>query len=313
MQLDEPMNYSAGEPIDPEFRSGMIAIAGRPNVGKSTLLNKILGQKVSITSRKANTTRHRILGVLSEPDCQYVFIDTPGFSTQSKQLVDRAIHKVAVAGIMGVDLVLFLVESRGWHPQDLPVWRRIQSEKLNSIIVITKIDLMARKDRLLPVINDIAQLTGSTEIVPISAQKALNLDRLKLVISNHIPKGPPLFPSDFVTDQDDVFFASELIREQVFRLYGEELPYSCAIQVEKYQLQKSVLHLHALIWMESENQKRIIIGSKGEKIKLVGTRVRQILETKLGTKVNVKLWVKVRSKWTEDERLIANFGYSVQE
>ena len=291
----------------------MIAIAGRPNVGKSTLLNCLLGQKISITSRKANTTRHRILGVLSEPGCQYVFIDTPGFTTGSKRLIDRSIHKVAVAGIIGVDVVLFMVESRGWQPKDNSVWNRIQSENLNSIVVVSKLDRVRDKARLLPVIDDIARRTGTTDIVPVSARKSLNIDRLKQVVAQQLPKGPPLFPSDFLTDQDDVFFASEVIREQVFRLYGEELPYSCAVQIEKYELQKDVLHLHGLIWMETDSQKRIIIGSRGSKLKTVGTRVRQIMEAKLGARVYVKLWVKVRSQWTEDQQLIANFGFSLRE
>ncbi len=291
----------------------MIAIAGRPNVGKSTLLNRMLGRKVSITSRKANTTRHRILGVLSEPDCQYAFIDTPGYSTQSKRLVDRSIHKVAASGIIGVDLVLFMVESRGWHTLDEPVWRRIQSEKLNSIIVVSKIDRVTNKELLLPVIKEISELTGVTDIVPVSAQKAMNIDRLKSVIAQHLPEGPPLFPAEFITDQDDAFFASEVIREQIFRFYGEEIPYSCAIQIEKFQMNDQVLHLHALIWMESESQKRIVIGSRGSKLKQVGTRVRQILESRFESKVHVKLWVKVRSQWTEDQQLISSFGYSVQE
>ncbi len=307
------MSYFAGETDNPEFRSGMIAIAGRPNVGKSTLLNRLLGQKVSITSKKANTTRHRILGVLSEENRQYVFIDTPGFTTQAKRLVDRSIHKVAVAGIVGVDLVLFVVESRGWQPQDVPVWKRIQSEKLNSIIVVSKLDRINDKSRLLPTIEQISETTGVSDIVPVSAQKGLNIDRLKHVIAQHLPIGPPLFPSDFVTDQNDAFYASELIREQIFRYYGEELPYSCAIQIEKYEVQQQVLHLHALIWTETTGQKRIIIGSGGSKLKQVGTRVRQILEPRLNSKVYIKLWVKVRSQWSENPQLISKFGYSVTE
>ncbi len=307
------MSYFAGETVDPGFRSGLIAIAGRPNVGKSTLLNRLLEQKVSITSKKANTTRHRILGVLSEEHCQYVFIDTPGFTTHSKRLVDRSIHKVAVAGIVGVDLVLFMVESRGWQPKDTPVWKRIKSERLNSIIVLSKLDRVNNKADLLPTVEHISKMTGTTDIVPISAKKNLNIDQLKKVITQHLPVGPPLFPSSFVTDQDDAFFASEIIREQVFRFYGEELPYSCAIEIEKYLRKDKVLHLHALIWMESDSQKRIIIGAGGSKLKQIGTRVRQILESRLDIKVNVKLWVKVRTQWTENPQVISNFGYSIEE
>ena len=307
------MSYFAGETVDPEFRSGMIAIAGRPNVGKSTLLNCLLDHKISITSKKANTTRHRILGVLSEQNCQYVFIDTPGFTTQPQRLVDRSIHKVAVAGIVGVDLVLFLVDCRGWRPQDAAVWQRIQSEKLNYIIVLSKIDRVSDKAQLLPKVEQISEYTGSSDIVPISARKNLNIEHLKKEIYQNLPLSPPLFPSDFLTDQDEAFFASEVIREQVFRNYGEELPYSCAVQIERYQMQDQVLQIDALIWIESESQKRIIIGSGGNKLKQVGTRVRHILEYRLKTKVYVNLWVKVRTQWTENPQYIANFGYSVQD
>ena len=307
------MSYFAGEIVESDFRSGMIAIAGRPNVGKSTLLNRLLGQKISITSKKANTTRHRILGVLNESSCQYVFIDTPGFTTQSKRLVDRSIHKVAVAGIVGVDLVLFMVDCRGWRDEDTPVWKRIQSEKLDCIVVLSKFDRVADKTGLLPTVEHISKTTGTTDIVPISAKKNLNIDQLKKVIAERLPIGPPLYPSGFITNQDDAFFASEVIREQVFRYYGEELPYSCAIQVEKFQQLDEIVHLHALIWMESDSQKRIIIGASGTKLKLIGTRVRNILESKLNTKVYVKLWVKVRTQWTDNPQMISNFGYSIQE
>ena len=313
MPLVELMSYSAGEAVSQNFRCGLIAIAGRPNVGKSTLLNRLLDQKISITSKKANTTRHRILGVLSEPDCQYIFIDTPGYSTRSKRLVDRSIHKVAISGIIGVDLVLFVVESRGWQPQDVPVWNRIESEKLKHIVVVSKMDRVGDKALLLPVIDRISEITGSTDIVPVSAKKNINVQRLKTVIAEHLPESPPLFSSDFITDRDNVFYASEIIREQVFRYYGEELPYSCAVQVEKYEVQNEVLDLHALIWMETESQKRMIIGSGGSKLKLIGTRVRQILESRLNTKVYVRLWVKVRTQWTEDQQLVSNFGFSVQD
>jgi len=307
------MSDFVNKKTDPQFRSGIIAIAGRPNVGKSTLLNTLLAQKISITSRKANTTRHRILGVLNEDCCQYVFVDTPGFATQANKLIDRTIHKVAIASIVGVDLVLFLVESRGWQSQDTSVWKRIQSENLNSVVVLTKIDRVRDKGKLLPIVEHLSKVTGKTDIVPVSAKKNLNIERLKNVIAQYLPVGPPLFPSDFITNQDDVFFASEVIREQVFRYYGKEVPYACAVQIEKYQLEDQVLHLHALIWMESEGQKRIIIGSEGSKLKQLGTRVRQVLELRLKRKVFVKLWVKVRTRWTENPQLIANFGYAVED
>lgn len=307
------MNYSAGKNPNPEFRSGIIAIVGRPNVGKSTLINRLLNQKVSITSRKANTTRHRILGVLSEDNCQYAFIDTPGLATKSKHMLDRSIHKVAVSCLAGSDLVLFLVESKGWQPQDTIVWNRIRAEKVPYIFVVSKIDYIQHKENLLPLVEQIASRTGVTEIVPVSATKNLNIDRLKETIVRSLPKGPALFPSDYVTDRDQLFQTSEIIREQVFRFYGQELPYSCAVQIEKYQWRKGVLHVHGLIWTTTDSQKKILIGSGGSKLKQMGTVARSSLENYLDAKVYLKLWVKVRTQWVDDPQHIANFGFTEQK
>lgn len=303
-------SYSAGEAISKDFRCGLISLAGRPNVGKSTLLNCLLKQKISITSKKANTTRHRILGVLSEPRCQFVFADLPGFNTGYKSLVGRSIHKTAVAGINDTDLIVFLIESRGWHSQDTAVWKRIQAANFPVIIALSKIDKLKNKDQLLPVIQDVSKRTGVTSIVPVSALKSENILSLKEEISRQLPQSLPLFPSNVVTDRDEFFQATELIREQIFRFYGEEIPYISAVQLEKFEQLQGTLHLHALIWVESNNQKRIIIGSKGEKLKLIGTRVRQILESQFNCKVYVKLWVKIRSQWTDDQHLISLLGYS---
>ncbi len=313
MLLKRPMNYSASKTPDENFRSGMVALAGRPNVGKSTLLNRLLGQKVSITSKKANTTRFRILGVLNDEECQFVFVDLPGFNTKFKRLVDYSIHKTASAGISGTDLVLFIVESKGWHSQDSAVWRRIQSENIPTIVVISKIDRMEDKSQLLPIMKELTEKTGVTEIIPISAKKGENLTELKSTISQFLPIGPPLFPLDYVTDRDKVFQTAELVREQVFRFYGDEIPYACAVQIEKYEYEGEVLHVHALILVESSSQKKIIIGSGGEKVKRIGTLVRKTLESQLGGQVYLKLWVKVRTQWTDDQHLISNFGLSEAE
>ena len=304
------MAYSPGESVNEGFRSGIIALAGRPNVGKSTLLNCLLGKKISITSRKANTTRHRILGVLSEEDHQLIFIDLPGFNPHSKRLLERSIHRSAVANIAGTDLVLFLVESRGWQDQDMMVWKKIQSENLPVVIVVNKIDRMKDKQQLLPIMKQLFGITGVSEIVPVSAKKKENTELLKSTLTQLLPHSPPLFPSDFVTDRDEKFQASELVREQIFRCYGDELPYASAVQIEKYEHTDGCLHIHALIWVENRNQKKIIIGAKGSKLKIIGRNVRSVLEKELNRKVYLKLWVKVRTQWSQDHRLVSLLGYS---
>ena len=288
----------------------MIAIAGRPNVGKSTLLNCLLGQKLSITSKKANTTRNRILGVLNENNCQYIFIDTPGFRTNSKRLVERAIHKVAVSNIIGVDVILFVVDSRGWQATDDIVWQHIEHEKTPVIIVISKCDKVKDKNILLPIIERLAKQTQITDIIPISARKKDNIKELKQLVSRYLPEGPCLFPVEFVTESSVKFHASELIREQIFRYCGDELPYSCAVQIDKYEIEDEARHVHALIWVENDRQKKILIGANGDKLKTIGSKARKNMEIKEELGVHLKLWVKVRAKWTEDQRMISFLGLS---
>jgi len=304
------MSNSADSPETIDFRSGMIALVGRPNVGKSTLLNYLLGQKVSITSRKANTTRDRIIGISNEQNCQYVFVDLPGIDHRPRRLVDRSLHKTAISSIDGVDLVLLLVEYKGWQQHDFRIWKRIEENKIPCIAVITKIDRMADKTRLLPLMQEISQVTGISDIVPVSALKNKNLKELKHAAAQFLPISQPLFPSDCITDKDDLFFASELIREQVFRTYGDEIPYSCAIQIERYEVVDEVLQIDALICVETAGQKRIIIGSGGNKLKRLGSEVRKTIESRSKVKTYLKLWVKVRSQWTNNEQMIHRFGYS---
>ncbi len=292
------------------FRCGMIAIAGRPNVGKSTLLNCLLGQKLSITSKKANTTRNRVLGVLNENDCQFVFIDTPGFRINSKRLVERAIHKVAASNIVGVDVILFVVDNRGWQDADDVVWQHIKHEKSPVIVVISKCDKIKNKNILLPIIKQLAGQTKITDIIPISAKKKENIKELKRIISRYLPEGPCLFPAEFVTENSVTFHASELIREQIFRYCGDELPYSCAVHIEKYEIVDQTLHVHALVWVENERQKKILIGTNGDKLKTIGSKARKNIEIKEKLGVHLRLWVKVRAKWTEDQQMISFLGLS---
>lgn len=304
------MNYSASEKTDDNFRSGMIALAGRPNVGKSTLLNCLLQRKVSITSRKANTTRHRIMGVLNEPGYQFVFIDLPGFNTKYRRLVDRSIYKTASAGVSGADLVLLVIDCRGWHKRDADVLKRIKAECLPCVAVLSKIDTVKDKNLLLPVIQRVVERTEIMEVVPVSATRNENIKDLKCVISSHLPPGPPLFPPGVVTDRDEIFQTAESIREQVFRYYGDEVPYTSAVQVQRYEYENESLQIDATIWVETNGQKRIVIGTGGSGVKRIGTKVRMRIESELKIKVRLNLWVKVRARWTDDLRSISNFGLS---
>ena len=307
------MNSLNDEVYPVDHRSGMIALVGRPNVGKSTLLNHLLGHKLSITSRKANTTRNRILGVLSEKKCQYIFIDLPGINTNTKRQVDRSINKTATSSMVGVDLVLFIVEYRGWQPQDTAIWNRIRQQGSPCVIAVSKMDRVSNNSHLLPIVEQIANVTGITEIVPVSALKSKNLNELKRVVAEKLPQGPPLFPLQYVTDKDEIFQTSELIREQIFRNYGDEIPYVCAIQIESYKHIGDSLEVDALIIVESNSQKRIIIGAQGKKLKRIGSEVQNRLEAQLQSKIHLTLWVKVRSQWTDNQKLISQFGYSEPE
>ena len=297
------MNNSNGH------RAGMIALAGRPNVGKSTLLNCLLKQKLSITSKRANTTRYRILGVLNENNCQYVFVDTPGFDGKAKRLLDKVIHKTALSSIHGVDVVLFIVDARGWHEDDKRIFAFIQSTKIPTILVVNKIDRVKDRNLLLPVMADLADRTDITEIVPISALKRKNIDILKQVLKGYLSESQQLYPEDFVTDRSDRFQVCELVREQVYRNYGMELPYICAVELEKYELDDELLELNICLWVETDSQKKILIGAKGEKLKTVGTKIRMMLEKRFERKVVLKLWVKKRTRWTQNLSLVNQLGY----
>ncbi len=293
-----------------DFCSGLVALAGCPNVGKSTLLNRFVRRKISITSRRANTTRYRILGILNEAQRQFVFVDMPGYNAKGKRLVDRSIHKIAVASMQGVDLALLLLEPKGLHEHDKAVWHQLRSAGVPTIVVINKIDRLKNRDALLPVIKEIADRTGLTTIVPVSAKKGEGIESLKDCISAMLPSGPPLFPDAFITDKSDRFQVGELVREQIFRSFGAELPYISAVQIEKYTVDENLVELDALIWVETQSQKKIFVGRKGEKIKLIGSNVRKHLEARSGKHALVQLWVKVQPRWTESQRHIEQFGYA---
>jgi len=289
---------------------GMIAIVGRPNVGKSTLLNSLLGQKISITSRKPQTTRHRILGILSDKNCQAVLVDTPGLHTEEKRAINRLMNRAASSSIAEVELVVFLVEGTHWTTDDELVLGKVKKSGVPCILVVNKIDNVQDKEALLPHLQKLATKHNFHEIVPISASKGDNVDTIRKLCIESLPEGDFWFPEDYITDRSSRFMASEIVREKLIRFTGDELPYSTTVEIEQFKLDaKGVLHINALVLVERETQKRMVIGNKGERLKTIGQEARRDMETLFGQQVFLETWVKVKSGWADDERALRSLGY----
>ncbi|WP_281556103.1 GTPase Era [Thalassomonas sp. RHCl1] len=293
-----------------ETNCGLIAIVGRPNVGKSTLLNSLLGQKVSITSRKPQTTRHRILGILTEENQQAILVDTPGLHTEEKRAINRLMNRAASSSIAEVELVVFLVEGTHWTTDDELVLNKIKQTKVPCILVVNKIDNVQDKEALLPHLQKLGALYDFQEIVPISASKGDNVDKIKSLCLDALPEGEFWFPEDYITDRSSRFMASEIIREKLIRFTGDELPYSTTVEIEQFKVDnKGVLHINALVLVERNSQKRMIIGNKGEKLKVIGQESRRDMEALFDRQVFLETWVKVKSGWADDERALRSLGY----
>ena len=293
-----------------ETYCGFIAIVGRPNVGKSTLLNKILGQKISITSRKAQTTRHRIVGIHTEGPYQAVYVDTPGLHIEEKRAINRLMNRAASSAIGDVDLIIFVVDGTHWNDDDEMVLNKLRQAKAPVVLAINKIDNIKNKDELLPFINEITAKFDFVEIVPISAQRGNNVHNLQKIVRKSLKKGIHHFPEDYVTDRSQRFMASEIIREKLMRFMGEELPYSVTVEIEQFKLnERGVYEINGLILVERDGQKKMVIGQGGQKIKTIGTEARQDMERLFDNKVHLELWVKVKSGWADDERALRSLGY----
>ena len=293
-----------------ETYCGFIAIVGRPNVGKSTLLNKILGQKISITSRKAQTTRHRIVGIKTEGAYQEIYVDTPGLHIEEKRAINRLMNRAASSAITDVDLVIFVVDGTHWNDDDEMVLNKLRKTKVPVVLVINKIDNIKNKDDLLPFITEITQKFNFADIVPISAEKGNNLDAIEKIVRKSLRPGVHHFPEDYVTDRSQRFMASEIIREKLMRFMGEELPYSVTVEIEKFKVnERGTYEINGLILVERDGQKKIVIGRKGEKLKKIGTEARLDMERLFDNKVHLELWVKVKSGWADDERALRSLGY----
>jgi GTP-binding protein era len=289
---------------------GFIAIVGRPNVGKSTLLNKILGQKISITSRKAQTTRHRIVGIHTEGAYQAIYVDTPGLHIEEKRAINRLMNRAASSAIGDVDLIIFVVEGTKWTEDDEMVLNKLRAAKAPVVLAINKIDNVKEKDELLPHITELSQKFDFVEILPISAQRGKNVHILQKIVRDSLREGVHHFPEEYVTDRSQRFMASEIIREKLMRFTGEELPYSVTVEIEQFKVnERGIYEINGLILVEREGQKKMVIGAKGQKIKTIGIEARADMERLFDAQVHLELWVKVKSGWADDERALRSLGY----
>ena len=289
---------------------GLVAIVGRPNVGKSTLLNAILGQKISITSKKPQTTRHRILGILTEENHQAVLVDTPGLHVDEKRAINRLMNRAASSSIAEVELIVFLVEGTHWTEDDQLVLKKIQQSGAPCILAVNKVDNVQDKEALLPHLQMLAEQYDFKDILPMSAKKGDNVEKIKQLCLDALPQGDFWFPEDYITDRSSRFMASEIIREKLMRFTGDELPYSTTVEIEQFkQDQQGILHINALVLVERNSQKRMVIGNKGERLKTIGQEARRDMETLFGQQVFLETWVKVKSGWADDERALRSLGY----
>jgi GTP-binding protein Era len=290
------------------FRAGFAALVGRPNVGKSTLINALMGEKISIVTSRPQTTRHRVLGVLNRPGVQLAFVDTPGLHLGERRALNRAMNRTAAAALSDADLVVFVVEALRFGEEDAAVLQRIRDSGRNSIAVINKVDRVKPKDKLLPFVAELAGLHPFLEVVPISAEKGTNLDRLIEVIGARLPESPELFPKEQRTDRGIEFQIAETIREKLTMELVEELPYGIAVEVEKQTEEDGQLVIDAVIYVDRAGQKPIVIGAKGSRLKRVGQKAREELNARLGKRLHLNLWVKVREDWADDARALAQLG-----
>jgi GTP-binding protein Era len=290
--------------------SGMVAIVGRPNVGKSTILNRILGQKVSITSRKPQTTRHRIMGIDTLDNKQAVYVDTPGLHTEEKRAINRVMNRAASSTLGDVYLVLFVIEGTRWNEDDELVLNKIKQSKLPCWLVVNKIDKVPDQALLLDTLSNLSKKHDFANVLPVSAKQGKQIDNLRHLILSDLPESEFYFPEDYVTDRSSRFMASEIIREKLMRFTGDELPYSVTVEIEQFKLTSTgVYHINGLILVERESQKRMVIGKGGQHIKTMGAEARKDMEALFDNKVFLELWVKVKSGWADDERALRSLGY----
>lgn len=292
------------------MKAGYVALIGRPNVGKSTLLNRLVGQKLSIVSRRPQTTRHQILGIKTTAQAQIAYVDTPGIHQHRvSRALNRYLNKAASSALLGVDVAVWLIDGRGVRDDDQLIWDKLGEAAVPTVLAINKVDLLADKKALLPVIDQASRSYPLTAIVPVSALEGTNLDRLEQVIIEHLPESPLIFPEDQLTDKPMRFFAAEIVREKLFYYLGDEVPHQLTVEIEAFKEEKGLARIYAVIWVERPGQKKIVIGKHGELLKRAGQRARLELEEFLGLRVYLNLWVKVKPGWSDDERALKQLGY----
>jgi GTP-binding protein Era len=302
--MNERIAETAGETF-----AGLVAIVGRPNVGKSTLLNQLIGQKVSITSKKPQTTRHRIVGIDTVGVYQTVYVDTPGLHSEEKRAINRLMNKAAATSILDVELVIFVVEGTRWTDDDQMVLNRLIAAKKPVILVVNKVDLYKDKEELLPHLQWLGGQLQFLEIIPLSAEKGTNVSKLRDIVHSQLPPCEFFFPEDYITDRSQRFMASEIVREKLMRFLGDELPYSVTVEIERFKWEEKHYHIAALILVERDTQKRMVIGKGGERIKTIASEARKDMEDLFEQPVFLQMWVKVKSGWADDERALRSLGY----
>lgn len=291
------------------YRSGFVAIVGRPNVGKSTLMNHILGQKISITSNKPQTTRHRILGIKTDEQSQTIYVDTPGLHLHAQKAMNRYMNRAAASSLDNVEVILFVVDVNRWTEEDDNVLKRVREQKTPVVLVVNKVDQIKDKEQLLPLLQQMSAKMEFAAVIPLSALKGANVSELERIVYDALPKAEPMFPEEYVTDRSERFLAAELVREKLMRSLGKELPYATTVEIEQFKEEDGLLRIGALIWVERQSQKKIVIGKGGERLKEIGSMARKDMERLFGEKVFLQLWVKVKEGWSDNERLLSSLGY----
>jgi GTP-binding protein Era len=290
-------------------RCGFVAVVGRPNVGKSTLINAIVGSKVSIVTPKPQTTRHRILAIHTMGDCQIVFVDTPGLHRHAAKTMNRMMNRTAANALADADLILFVSEASRWTAEDEDVLRRLKTSQAPVVALLNKIDKVRPKEELLSHISTMSERYAFAEVMPISAKTRDNLDRLLALIPDHLPESPPLFPDEMITDRSESFQIAEIIREKLTLLLRQEVPYGLTVQIERYEEEQEGVSINAIIWVERDSQKGIVVGKGGNVLKKVGRQARLELKERLGVPVHLELWVKVKDNWADSEKELLRLGY----
>jgi GTP-binding protein Era len=289
---------------------GFIALIGRPNVGKSTLMNHLLKQKISITSRKPQTTRHRILGINTTEAGQAIYMDTPGMHNSEKRALNRYLNRTAETTLLGVDVIVWLIDGLSWHEYDEVIFKKLEQAGLPVILAVNKVDKVKDKDAILAFFAEAQHRFPFEHLVPISALKRTNLDQLETLIMSLLPESDLIYPEDQVTDRPERFLAAEIVREKLTRRLGDELPYALTVEIERYEELPGITKIYAIIWVERLTQKNIVIGTQGEMLKKVGTDARYDIEKLIAKKVYLQLWVKVKKGWSDSERALQSLGFN---